>query len=247
MRLETDTLYWIFSTLPQVLAAWTGLLLAGYTFFIQKLESTDSEDSYYTELSKIIKKQSHKKLSFIIYYAIVVIVIDVICLSIIPIQSYWKMDKPHLYLIFQLFIFILFVNCFAIVYSGNFVSTILNPKFIKRMQDKLLPTLGNNPKNVMEFLEKFFEFEKLLREIYQKKLNYSQKGYYNKGFINLSKILNIISKIEPQDFLPYGNLKEAIIIRNVIVHGGDVKLVNNTIYNSLVNSIQTLKDYLYNN
>jgi len=42
--MDKDTLYWILSTLPQVIGALTGLLVAGITFLFQSLDKEMEKD-----------------------------------------------------------------------------------------------------------------------------------------------------------------------------------------------------------
>ena len=112
MTLDKETLYWIFSTLPQVLAAWGGLIFTGYVFFIQRIESKSSNDSYYHELTKVIKESTHYKITWIVSLAIVIIILDTIYLSYIPFPEDWCINPPKQNLTFQVFIILLIVNRF---------------------------------------------------------------------------------------------------------------------------------------
>jgi hypothetical protein len=66
-NINSDTLYWVFSTMPQTLAAFVGLVIAGVSFIQQRIDDIVETDSTYTEIYEDVKKYIHSGLKKILY------------------------------------------------------------------------------------------------------------------------------------------------------------------------------------
>ncbi len=79
--MSEEAIYWIFSTLPQVLAALTGLVMAGLSFFDQNLKKEVSNDDTKDVILDPILKKIYRRASIFLVTSIVTIIVDVTVLS----------------------------------------------------------------------------------------------------------------------------------------------------------------------
>lgn len=231
--MDKESLYWIFSTASQTLAAFIGLLFAGSSFIYNKIDSKIEKDSTYTEIYEEYKKNISHGLIHVLSCAIGSIAFDIVYLFTIPILTI-NQSLPYT-------IVLLLLNIYTIIYSIFYVYKIMNPNVIHVTIDQLSKELETkNKKDVIpaiEFVKHFIEFEKILRS-YDKK-------YLINDTENLHLTLRkIIDKLIFEGIINSAQRSDIYIIiqlRNLILHGGEIENIEkkyDTILQDLTSSIQ---------
>ena len=73
-----DTVYWIFSTIPQVLAALVGLIVTGVLFYYPSLDKRVETTPEVKDIIDTIKKRLHRYVGFLLISSAVAIVLDIL-------------------------------------------------------------------------------------------------------------------------------------------------------------------------
>lgn len=225
--MDKDTLYWILSTLPQVIGALTGLLIAGITFLFQNLDREMEKDESSIPAIQEIKKRTYSQTKYLLIVSISSILIDVILLGVTP----WLSNKMNsiCWLSWGEFIVIIFISIitislnlgsFAMLY--NILKRILNPENQQKVNTSLAEKENKNiPINdsvsPQKFLDYFIKLERVIRDFFP----YSMRKTPLRNMINQLMGENIINRDD------IGKIQSVINKRNIFAHGGDIGRVDN--------------------
>lgn len=228
--MDKDTLYWIFSTLPQVIGALTGLLIAGITFFFQSLDKGMEKDESSVPAIQEIKKQTYNKTLRLLIVSILAILVDIGLLGITPwfsdiltIIHYINWYGQIAIIIIVLVAIFLNLDSFWALY--HLLKRILSPKYQQEINNSLAQREKENipiqdSVTPQEFLDYFIKFERLIRKFFP---NVMQRNPL-RSLINQLVGENIIER----DNMP--KIQSIINKRNIFAHGGDIGRVDkNTI------------------
>lgn len=220
--MDYNTIDWVFSTLPQILATFVSLLVTGVIFFHSRLEKEIcSEDTWYGIIQSF-QKLIWKKLKNILLTTLLFIAIDLFILTndkTITTCPYNKLGT-YLYCI---------LNFYPIIAIFKLVLEIMKPnKFddVIHNMAKKTKTGGVDFINSSEFLSHFIDLERNVRKKYthvEKHTNFPtiriiMQYYFETGVIN------------KEDF---DSFLHALQLRNLIVHGGEVNQIDKDIDESI--------------
>lgn len=246
----SDTFYWVFSTLPQVIAALTGLLVAGTTFFFSSLETQAVKDESLLEILDKVKSLIHSKSIVLLLLSIIAIVFDVLILLFTPdicyLFEFWRiLTNETRVAVVAGTILIIFVNGIVFVRLCNLLSSILNPDYRKKVIERMSKDVTKQKKavnedynvvNAMEFFNQFRVFEHEARDIAEKySPDYKFQGM--SSLVNLLIQVKAISRNERSDVL------ELIRIRNLIAHNNDLSSVPEVYYKRLLDLTSRLTEF----
>lgn len=256
MKITSDTIYWIFSTLPQVIAALTGLLITGTTFIFPKLDHEVEKNDSWSDIIDRVKEKIYKNVKWLLLISLCAIVIDIVALSFEDWLTKCYDDANLIshreficYIIF--WIIAISLNLASFVYLYRLLKKLINPSFKIVARDELVKEINkqenqqeqsygtdeNDKVSINEFWEKFLSFENIVK----------QYGYSNPR--DKSKLYDIIKKIIlinglPEEYLPY--VEEMIRIKNVYAHGGKIEFISKFLYDKLEEISSILKEFLIN-
>lgn len=214
--MDIDTLYWLFTTAPQAIAALVGITFTGMIFMVGNIDNRVKVDSTLYDIAEAAKVAMYKNLKVSAGFSLFVIIYDLIMIS----SAKWITTGTVFPDILYCGFWALNISSLAVV--SMYVFQVVSPNYfdsvVKNMSERYKG--GSVDKNI--YLNNFIEFEKLVRGI----------GGANSrnGFISLPEINNmlvsdgIITKQEARQ------LSEARKIRNLIVHGHDIDKIDK-VYN----------------
>lgn len=246
--MEKEALYWIFSTAPQTLAALVGLLIAGIAFIYGKIDDL-TKDPTMEEIGNTAKNRIHYSLRKVLGLTVSVIVADLIYIFFLPTLSKWNSPYENgLLIVYIVILCIISVgNIFDIVYSVVFTYKIYKPTWIEEAIKQLSIQYSKGDVDTAIYLKHFITFERIIRKIYDsiQDPNRNLQHYHQQGLTQLLFFLANDRIVINRDQLPM--LREAVNIRNVIVHGGDIEKVSNTIDREIVTLTQQLEEWYKDN
>ncbi len=239
-----ETLYWILSTLPQVLGAMTALIMAGISFFFENLnEEVEKEESKETVVYEIKKVIFHRTI-LLLAISIIAIIIDVSFIGLTP----WLAEKIkciHNICCGEILALILFwasvigLNLYSFIIIIQLLRRILNPDFYKdinnilaRKEKKDIPDADSV--SPQDFIDLFIKLERVVRSYFPETAPFKGSGLR-------SLILQLINEgiLEKKDL----NIIQNIINkRNIYVHGGDIGRVSKLVMDELSQYIVHLEE-----
>lgn len=234
--MSAETLYWIFSTLPQVIGAMTGLVLAATTFIYNSLDAKVRNDSTLDEFIHRAKKDIFTTASLLIWISISAIAIDIIFIWGAPdlaklLESYkslscvekgWLVVGSCIVVAVNIASFGLLIMLLHQALNPDFVSNIVsrnadefNEKEETKLQESNSDSAKEKPVDPLVFIDHFIQFEHTVREFIPDSDSSRQP-------LNLRSIVNILANdnVIPREDL--GFAREVINIRNIIIHEGKI-------------------------
>jgi len=227
--MDKDTLYWILSTLPQVIGALTGLLIAGITFLFQSLDKEMEKDESSIPAIMEIKKQTYIKTKYLLISSILAILVDVILLGVTPwfsnqLDSLYWLNWIESTIAIGLCLIATFLNVSSFVMLYTILKEILNPEYQQKVNNSLAEKeneniSNNNSVSPQDFLEYFIKFERTIRDFFP----HSMQRNPLRSMVNQLVGDNIISRDD------VARIQSIINKRNIFAHGGDIGRVDNDI------------------
>lgn len=256
MEISSDTIYWVFSTLPQVIAALTGLLLTGTTFIFPKLDQEVEKNDSWFDIIDRVKIKIYKNVKWLLLISICAIIIDIVALVI---ENWLTNCFENINVItcsewvcyIILWVVAISLNLASFVFLYSLLKKLLDPNFKNIARDELATEInkqevkqehdsasGKSDKvSIKDFWESFRAFENIIRQY-----GYSNPRDKNSLYETVKKI--ILTNRLPEEYLPY--IEEMIRIRNVYAHGGKIEFVSKSLFDKLEEITATLNDFLIN-
>ena len=223
-----NTLFWILSTLPQVIGAMTALLITGMTFFFEMLnKEVERDDSLFT-IAHAIKKTEFIKSIQLLGVSMLAIVNDIVLLGLTPYLS----EKLYCFNNICCADYLILAICGLSTLGLNLASFIklilllirvLNPDYQSQVNTSLAHKEKENLPDSdsvapQDFIEYFVRFEKRVREMFPDTSAFKKAPLRAliKQLVN-DKIFN------KNDEKPIQNI---INKRNIYIHGGDIGRVS---------------------
>ncbi len=244
--MDRNALDWIFSTLPQALAALSGLVFAGASFLISHFDARAKSDDSLTEIMQTLEGIIHKSASYLFKTSCLVIVLDIIAIFLNPIRDGWTFSfggSWDWYYFFAILLFIL--NVFSLAYTIKFVLTVLDPnlldKAIGKVKDNYQINHNSESKHVdgIEYLRLFQEFENGIR----KKVNEETNNFVENNKMTTYQIIQFLYKNRVINSSTYKDLLDLNGIRNILVHGSIDENIPINRYNKLKELSAAYKDW----
>jgi heme exporter protein D len=221
-----DNIYWLFSSAAQSIAAFIGFLATGLFFSFDRLDRATEKDDTLEEINQEIKKEyfSRAKGLFVITCFSIVFSLGVVYTNGLD------MGKYALYI----WIVVGVLDIFTILWALGFVIFIIDPAKVRKTGKKMVAedqTLAaSTGSNVALFMTRFVELEKVLRSL-AKSQDFGFRGR-SAEHTPLSFLIGGLYRSEKITNPEFGQLRELIKARNLIVHGAldniDRDLVNKT-------------------
>lgn len=203
--MDKETLYWLFSTAPQALAAIIGIVFTGLFFMSGNIDSRVREDPTLSEIGEAAKAIMHRNMKVIAVFNVVAIVFDLILIAVTEcLMCAWSNWKDALVGVFSV------LNLSAIIITFYYVFDIINPKYFDKIANNLSKEYQQGTVNPYEFVKNFSEFEKAARD----KLHLNQSERY----IPIHEILNMLianRTLSREDIRDFSDMRK---IRNLILH-----------------------------
>lgn len=220
--MDYNTIDWVFSTLPQILAAFVGLLVTGVIFFYSKIgNEIYPEDTWYGIIQPF-QTFIWRSLKKVLAITIIFITID---LCILANDKAIASSRDNYYYTYGLCI----MNSSPIIIIFMVVIDIMKPDKIDDIIHniaKKTKTEGEDRINTSEFLNHFINLEKNVRK------RYSNVGK-NTGVTSLRKMMQYYYETGVINQEELALFQNALQLRNMIVHGGEINQINKNIDESI--------------
>ena len=246
--LSENQILYIFSTVSQVIGGMFGLTLTGYIFFESKLTEKAREDITLYDQVEVLKGQYFDKILFIGVLCVLSIITCILNISLYnpPIENNLIYD----YLLNQAILF----SLFEIILIVEFSWSVLNPKRITQLSDKLKIILEKQIKDEIhknevkqiEFTE-FLKYYNMLEELiitYANELvqsNDRNLKYHKEYKPQIIQSLRILNSHEILNKELFNEINEIRQYRNYTVHGTNFT-VDSDIFDRLKNIFEALND-----
>lgn len=167
MTLSTDTIFWIFSTFPQVLAALVGLIVTGVVFYYPSLDKRVEKNKEDEIVVDTVKEYLHRHVVLLLSFTTFVIIVDVVILSYAyEIISLFQKAQCSEFtnLIRYIFWLVIGLNLIPMVALVIILVNILSPKFeSNKMSEERGKIIKNQAKAIIKE-KKDFEKENKSKE-----------------------------------------------------------------------------------
>ena len=228
--IDDNILYWLFTTAPQAIAALVGITFTGMIFMVGNIDNKVKIDSTLYDIAEAAKVAMYKNLRIVAGLSLFVIVYDLFMVRGVKCISIGNGVSELLYWGF----WILNISSFIVV--SRYVFQVVHPNYFDKIVTNMSKGYKEGTVDSETFLRHFIDFERVVRTT----------GESNKRneFISLPEINNmlvsdgIITKEESWQ------LSEARKIRNLIVHGHDIKMVETKIDDALVQITEKIRKFL---
>lgn len=240
--MDRNALDWLFSTAPQTIAAFVGLIFAGVSFILGKIDDRIEEDSTLLEIAKEVKTQIYNGLNDLLIITFVGILADLLCLYLNPIENDRVLSfSGEFSFYFAITIVVFLLNIYVIYTATSYIRRIMQPDFFDKAISSLAKDYKSGSVNVGSFIEDFIAFEKTLRNITNTYNMYSQKPL---TIYQITRELLNRGQIDKKDFETILSINK---LRNIVIHGGDIQKIEKHIDDELKRITQKLTEKLKNN
>jgi hypothetical protein len=233
---DSNNIYYLFSTAAQSIAAFIGLLIAGYALVLSMMDAAVRDDETRADVYDELKRQFHQKLKWL---ATVTAIAIFGCLVVIFLNKYEHMIFPYL----AIGVFLLVS---ASIFGGVlFVITIIDPSKYRTVARQLAreveaPEIVPGRVSRGDFLESFINIEQLVRRIWGEQTNRERVGS-RQGFPSFREMLEVLASRGIIDQTLHAKLMSISRHRNVIVHG-EVDFVNPAVSEEAKSALLQLGD-----
>lgn len=239
--MDRNALDWLFSTAPQTIAAFVGLIFAGVSFILGKIDDRVEDDSTLLEIVKEVKSQIYNGLNKLLKITFVGILADLLCLYLNPIENDRGLSfSGDFSFYFAITIVFFLLNIYIIYTATSYIRRIMQPDFFDEAIASLAKDYKSGSVNIGSFIEDFIAFEKALRNIANMYNIYSQKPL---TIYQITRELLNRGQIDKKDFETILSINK---LRNIVIHGGDIQKIEKHIDDELKRITQKLIDTTQN-
>ena len=237
---DSNNIYYLFSTAAQSIAAFIGILIAGYALVLSMMDAAARADETLEELYEELKRQFHRKLTVL---SIVTATGIIGCFVVLFLNKYDLCWLPYLAAV------VFVIACASVIGGVLFVITIIDPAKYRAVAKQLAreiepPTKASDSVSRGAFLELFIEIEQRVRRIWSAR-TYGQRLGLRQSMPSFREMLEVLYShgIVTQDL--YGQLMSVSKHRNVVVHG-QVEFVNPDVFREAETARNKLNDIVDN-
>ncbi len=211
--MERETMYWLFTTAPQAIAAMVGIIFTGMFFMTESIDNRAREDQTLTDIAEAAKNALYKSMRIVARLSIITIIYDLVLVALIEI-----IENDGIFAECAIGLFIA-LNLSAVITTFIFVFQTVDPSYFSKIAANLSKKYAIGDVKSEVFIDHFIKFERAVR-----KLNIVNQ--INARFVGIRDILRILVSneiITPDD---ERRMKEVNKIRNLIVHGEKIEKVS---------------------
>lgn len=227
--MDRTALDWLFSTAPQALAALVGLIFTGVAFIIGAIDKEIARDNTRESICLEMKKEIHRYMRILFILAGVSVSLDLLAIVFNPTEEGRVFSINGVfdhYLLFALVLLLL--NIVTLAISLWFVIKVASPDYFDKTVKRLSKAENEGTIDAKQFLLKYIDFEKSIRSIPY--LDGTRNG-------RVATILELTNELKSRGLLGVDELnkiRHLNNLRNLIVHGEDIKTVSNEDYQAVM-------------
>lgn len=213
-----DNIYWLFSSSAQAIAAFIGFLATGFFFVYERIDRIVEKDETLEEIYEVIRKNYYRRLVvlFILTGLSIILSLLLVFLNGFDLCCFGNFLR----------ISVALLNIITIVWAIAFIIFIIDPNTVKKIAEKLIKEneasfKSTKPNSITrgEFIDRFIELEKILRELAAKyQITFVTDSRYGK-FLPLGEIIRRLNEREIYNRDTMTKLLEISKLRNLAAHG----------------------------
>ena len=212
--MDENTMYWLFTTAPQAIAALVGIIFTGMFFMAESIDNRVRADQSLTEIGDTAKTALYKNMRIVAVLAAATIVYDLFLVAIVKLMA----DESFC-LSGWLIIFFVALNFSTICCALNYVFQAVSPNYFNEIAKNLSSKYKSGEVDKQVFLGHFIDFERVARSL---PVIRQMDGRY----FSIRDILRVL--VENQMITPDESrmMSEISKVRNLMVHGEPIEKVD---------------------
>lgn len=212
--MDENTMYWLFTTAPQAIAALVGIIFTGMFFMAESIDNRVRADQSLTEIGDTAKTALYKNMRIVAVLAAATIVYDLFLVAIVKFMA-----NESFCLSGWLIIFFVALNFSTIICALNYVFQAVSPNYFNEIAKNLSSKYKSGEVDKQVFLGHFIDFERVAR-------NLPVVRQMDGRYFSIRDILRVL--VENQMITPNESrmMSEISKVRNLMVHGEPIEKVD---------------------
>ena len=228
--MDENTMYWLFTTAPQAIAALVGIIFTGMFFMAESIDNRVRADQSLTEIGDSAKTALYKNMRIVAVLAAATIVYDLFLVAIVKLMAGESFCLSR-----WLIIFFAALNFSTICCALNYVFQAVSPDYFNEIAKNLSSKYKSGEVDKQVFLGHFIDFERVARSL---PVIRQMDGRY----FSIRDILRVL--VENQMITPDESrmMSEISKIRNLMVHGEPIEKVDRKLDDELQRITNKIKN-----
>ena len=228
--MDENTMYWLFTTAPQAIAALVGIIFTGMFFMAESIDNRVRADQSLAEIGDSAKTALYKNMRIVAVLAAATIVYDLFLVAIVKLMAGESFCLSR-----WLIIFFAALNFSTICCALNYVFQAVSPNYFNEIAKNLSSKYKSGEVDKQVFLGHFIDFERVARSL---PVIRQMDGRY----FSIRDILRVL--VENQMITPdeYRMMSEISKIRNLMVHGEPIEKVDRKLDDELQRITNKIKN-----
>ena len=228
--MEKETMYWLFTTAPQAIAALVGIIFTGMFFMAESIDNRVRADQSLAEIGDSAKTALYKNMRIVAVLAAATIVYDLFLVAIVKLMAGESFCLSR-----WLIIFFAALNFSTICCALNYVFQAVSPNYFNEIAKNLSSKYKSGEVDKQVFLGHFIDFERVARSL---PVIRQMDGRY----FSIRDILRVL--VENQMITPDESrmMSEISKIRNLMVHGEPIEKVDRKLDDELQRITNKIKN-----
>ena len=158
--MEKETMYWLFTTAPQAIAALVGIIFTGMFFMAESIDNRVRADQSLTEIAEAAKTALYKSMRAVAVLAAITILYDLFLVAFVSELA----DKDCCWTGWLIIIFAA-LNISTIYCALYYVFQTVSPNYFDKIATNLSRKYKTGEVDSQEFINHFIAFERAARNI----------------------------------------------------------------------------------
>ena len=212
--MDENTMYWLFTTAPQAIAALVGIIFTGMFFMAESIDNRVRADQSLAEIGDSAKTALYKNMRIVAVLAAATIVYDLFLVAIVKLMAGESFCLSR-----WLIIFFAALNFSTIICALLYVFQAVSPNYFNEIAKNLSSKYKSGEVDKQVFLGHFIDFERVARSL---PVIRQMDGRY----FSIRDILRVL--VENQMITPNESrmMSEISKVRNLMVHGEPIEKVD---------------------
>lgn len=219
--MDKETMYWLFTTAPQAVAALVGIIFTGMFFMAESIDNRAKEEPSLLEIAEAAKIALYKNMRIVAILAGVTIVYDLLLTSIVI-----RLSEPNFCWTFWLILGFTVLNISTIYVTFRYVFQTVNPNYFNKIAANLSSKYMVGDVDKSDFINHFITFERLVRNV-----PFIQQ--IDGRYMSIPEIIRMLVSHEIINRDDASMMYEINKIRNLIVHGEPIEKVDRKVDETL--------------
>lgn len=212
--MEKETMYWLFTTAPQAIAALVGIIFTGMFFMAESIDNRVRADQSLTEIAESAKTALYKNMRAVAVLAAITIIYDLFLVALVTKLA----EEDCCWTGWPILIFAALNFC-TIYCALRYVFQAVSPHYFNKIAANLSSQYKSGEVDSSDYINHFIAFERAAR-------NAPFIQQMNEQHVTVPMIIRMLVSHEIINRDEAGQMFEINKIRNLIVHGEPIDKVD---------------------